>query len=281
MKLALSPGSTSVITHVFCPDSTSTAGAGKTALAFEDITAYYVRAGGALTALTMVDQTTLGTWDADATDDKLAFKKLHDTNAPGLYELSLPNNILVAGTTSVVIQLRATNMAPTQLEIQLAAVPANLIQILAAAVTGTAAQLVAAFTKFFDVAAPTATCLSLPDAVPGAAGGLPTTNGTKISQTVDLTASQIVFKKNVARANFAFPMFDSTGALKTGLTVTAVIRKDAGAAFAALAGSVTEIGATGWYTVDWAQAETNADTIAFSASAAGANPTTFTILTQA
>ena len=101
------------------------------------------------------------------------------------------------------------------------------------------------------------------------------------SETVDLTAGQLVFKKNVARPNFAFPMFDSAGALKTGLTVAAVIRKDAGASFAALAGAVTEIGATGWYTVDFAQAEVNADTIAFSASAAGANPTTFTILTQA
>jgi transcriptional regulator of acetoin/glycerol metabolism len=101
------------------------------------------------------------------------------------------------------------------------------------------------------------------------------------SAGVVVAAGQLTIKKNVARANFAFPMFDSTGALKTGLTVTAAIRKDAGASFAALAGSVTEIGTTGWYTVDFAQTETNADTIAFSASATGANPTCFTILTQA
>jgi hypothetical protein len=104
------------------PDSTSTAGAGKTALAYTDITAYYVRAGGALTALTMVDLTTLGTWDSDTIDDKLAFKKLHDTNAPGVYEINLPNNILAAGATSVVIQLRATGAAPTMIEMQLAGV---------------------------------------------------------------------------------------------------------------------------------------------------------------
>jgi hypothetical protein len=192
-----------------------------------------------------------------------------------------------------------------------ATVSANLISILGTALTETAGRIAGGFKKFFNVAAPTATCLSLPDAVPGANGGVPTTNGTKISQTVDLTAGQtiaatvagavgsvtgavgsvtaavtvaagqIVFKKNVARPNFAFPMFDSAGALKTGLTVTAAIRKDAGAAFAALAGAVTEIGATGWYTVDFAQAETNADTIAFSASASGANPTCYTILIQA
>jgi hypothetical protein len=103
----------------------------------------------------------------------------------------------------------------------------------------------------------------------------------QVAAKTTLIAGQIVFKKNVARPNFAFPMFDGAGALKTGLTVAAVIRKDAGASFAALAGAVTEIGTTGWYTVDFAQAETNADTIAFSASASGANPTCYTILTQA
>lgn len=122
MKLLLPAGSTSVIVHVFIPDSTSTAGAGKTALAYSDITAYYVRAGGTLTALTMVDVTTLGTWDSDVTDDKLGLKKLHDTNAPGLYEVHLPANILAAGATSVVIQLRATGAAPTMIEVQLAGV---------------------------------------------------------------------------------------------------------------------------------------------------------------
>lgn len=100
------------------------------------------------------------------------------------------------------------------------------------------------------------------------------------SGAVTIAGSQIKFKKNVALANFAFPMFDAAGALKTGLTVTASIRKDNGS-FAALAGSVTEIGTTGWYTVDWAQAETNADVIAFSAAASGANPTCYTILPQA
>jgi hypothetical protein len=68
----------------------------------------------------------------------------------------------------------------------------NLTQILGHLLTQTGAQVADAFQKFFDVAAPTATCLSLPDAVPGQNGGLPTTNGTKVSQTVDLTASQSI-----------------------------------------------------------------------------------------
>jgi hypothetical protein len=225
-----------------------------------------------------------------------AFQKFFDKATPTGTINSLPdavpgaaNGIFIAGTnaaTSITTALTANiigNITGTLATVTAVtnAVAANLTQILGTALTETAGLIAGGFKKFFNVAAPTATCLGLPDAVPGANGGLPTTNGTKVNQTVDLTASQLVFKKNVARANFAFPMFDSAGALKTGLTVTAAIRKDAGASFTALAGSVTEIGATGWYTVDWAQAETNADTIAFSASAAGANPTCYTILTQA
>src|SRR3990172_6956977 len=118
MKLALPAGSTSVICHVFIPDSAVTTGAGKTALIHSDITAYYVRAGGTLTALTMETVSTLGTW-ASTGDNYLGFKLLHDTNAPGLYELHLPNNILAGGANQVVIQLRATGAAPTMLEIQL------------------------------------------------------------------------------------------------------------------------------------------------------------------
>jgi hypothetical protein len=71
-------------------------------------------------------------------------------------------------------------------------IKASLVEILTTALTETAGLLAASFKKFFNVAAPTATCLSLPDAVPGANGGLPTTNGTKVSQTVDLTAGQTI-----------------------------------------------------------------------------------------
>lgn len=39
---------------------------------------------------------------------------------------------------------------------------------------------------------------SLPNAIPGASGGLPTTNGTKINQTVDLTAGQSIASASLA-----------------------------------------------------------------------------------
>ncbi len=128
MKLALTPGTTSQIVHVFIQDSTVTTGAGKTALIHSDITAYYVRAAGTLTAMTMETISTLGTW-ASSGDNYLGFKLMHDTNAPGLYELHLPNNILAAGANQVTIQLRATGAAPCNLEIQLIVIPANITQI--------------------------------------------------------------------------------------------------------------------------------------------------------
>jgi hypothetical protein len=135
MKTATVPGSTSQIRHVFIGDSASTVGAGKTALAFGDITAYYVRSGGTLTALTLVDITTLGTWDSDVTSDKLGFKLLNDTNAPGIYEIHLPDNILVAGADTVVIQLRATGAVSCNLEIQLDDVPADVQKVAGTAQT--------------------------------------------------------------------------------------------------------------------------------------------------
>ena len=74
----------------------------------------------------------------------------------------------------------------------IAGMAVNLTQILGAGLTGTAANIVGAFSKFFDKVSPTGTVNSLPDFVAGANGGLPTTNGTKVNQTVDLTAGQTI-----------------------------------------------------------------------------------------
>lgn len=95
--------------------------------------------------------------------------------------------------------------------------------------------------------------------------------------TVNDSASNI--KKNTALANFAFVMTDSvTHAPTTGATVTGYARLDA-AAFAALANAVTEV-ANGWYTVDLAAADLNADTIALRFVATGADDTDILIVTQ-
>jgi hypothetical protein len=88
--------------------------------------------------------------------------------------------------------LLSTGTGTGQLDFTSGVVKANLAQILGTALTETAGYLAAAFKKFFNIATPTGTVNSLPDAVAGASGGLPTTNGTKINQTVDLTAGQTI-----------------------------------------------------------------------------------------
>ena len=78
-----------------------------------------------------------------------------------------------------------------QLDFTSGVVKSNLAQILGTALTETAGLIAAGFKKFFNIATPTGTVNSLPDAVPGANLGLPTTNGTTVSQTVTLTAASI------------------------------------------------------------------------------------------
>lgn len=84
-----------------------------------------------------------------------------------------------------------TSLLPTALTAN-GNMKSSLVEILTTALTETAGLLAGGFKKLFNVASPTGTLNSIPDAVPGAANGLPTTNGTKINQTVDLTAGQSV-----------------------------------------------------------------------------------------
>ncbi len=67
-----------------------------------------------------------------------------------------------------------------QLDFTSGVVKGNLAQILGTALTETAGLLAGGFKKFFNIASPTGTLNSLPDAVPDAAGGLPVT-GTRLT----------------------------------------------------------------------------------------------------
>ena len=58
---------------------------------------------------------------------------------------------------------------------------------LGTALTGTAAYIVAAFTKFFNIATPTGTVNSLPAAVAGQAAGLPVTDASNIFEATSVT----------------------------------------------------------------------------------------------
>lgn len=206
-KESVLAGTTSHSVNVFIQDSSSTTGAGLSGLVFNTsgLIAYYTFTGANATAT----QITLATLAAvNSAFSSGGFKELDATNMKGTYRLDLPNAAIAASKgQTVTIQLGgATNMAPCVLEIELTAwnnqdgvrggmtaMPnaaasaigglltapttanvglADLSRILGTALTETAGQIAAAFKKFFDKATPTGTINSLPDAVPGAAGGL-------------------------------------------------------------------------------------------------------------
>jgi hypothetical protein len=101
-------------------------------------------------------------------------------------------NVATPATAGYPVVTHKVGTGIGELQIASGVVQSNMMQILSSVITGTAAQIVAAFTKWFNVATPTGTVNSIPDAVAGASGGLPTTNGTKVLQTVDLTAGQSI-----------------------------------------------------------------------------------------
>jgi hypothetical protein len=200
--------------------------------------------------------------------------------------------------------LLSTGTGAGQLDFTSGVVKANLVQILATALTETAGLLAGGFKKFFNVATPTGTLNSIPDAVAGAAGGL-FIAGSNAATTANITgnltgnvtgsvgsvtgavgsvtaavtlANPQGIKKNTAYAGFQFVMYDSTtNTPKTGVTVSATRSID-GAAFAATANSATEI-ASGAYTIDLAAADLNGNTILLRFTGTGANDSFVTIKT--
>jgi hypothetical protein len=146
-----------------------------------------------------------------------------------------------------------------QLDFTSGVVKANLAQILGSAITGTAAQLAAAFTKWFNVATPTGTVNSLPDAVAGAAGGV-FIAGTNAATTVT-TALTTTFTGNLTGSvgsvtgavgsvtgavgsvtgNVGGNVTGSVGSVASGGITAASIATDAIDADALAADAVTEI----------------------------------------
>lgn len=224
MKLLKKLGKTSQIWQVFIQDSSSTTGAGLTGLVFNSssLTAYFHRdTDTTATAISLVTMT-VGTFTSGG------FKEIDAANMPGFYQFCPPNTALATGAESVGFMLKgAANMAPLAIEVQLTAIdvdsaatfmtgvnglapPANwnamvisaggivsasLDAIKSSALGGTAAQLSAAFVKWFNVAAPTGTVNSIPDAVAGATNGL-FIAGTNAATTIT-TALTTTFTGNL------------------------------------------------------------------------------------
>jgi len=127
------------------------------------------------------------------------------------------------------------------------------------------------------------TKLQLGLAVPGSQMDLVNApNSTALSAIKTALTLPTGIPKNVALPNFTFPMWDASNpeVVKSGLTVTGTIRKDGGA-FAAIAGAISEIAATGMYTVNLAQAEMNADLIELKFVAVGGSDQPVLIKTNA
>lgn len=96
-----------------------------------------------------------------------------------------------------------------------------------------------------------------------------------------LPQAPMQLKKNQSLSAFPFPMFDSNGNPKTGLTVTCQRSLDGGS-FASINGgtAAVEIG-NGWYYTPLLAGDTNGNAIAFRFSATGAQDTDWTFITQA
>jgi hypothetical protein len=117
----------------------------------------------------------------------LDFDNIKD--ASGAHTLT---NITVPTTTAVTnAVLLSAGTGAGQLDFTSGVVKANLAQILGAVITGTAAQIVAAFTKFFNVATPTGTVNSLPDAVAGQASGLALVGSVMGKSAATLAAADV------------------------------------------------------------------------------------------
>ena len=104
-------GTTSKIVEVILRDSST--GAGKTAVAYTDVTASYVREGGTRTAITLASGTA---GDAYSTGK---WCEVDSTNCPGLYQLHLPNAALATGVDAVTTTLTATGVIDKVVRISL------------------------------------------------------------------------------------------------------------------------------------------------------------------
>lgn len=111
-----------------------------------------------------------------------------------------------------------------------------------------------------------------------------TPSGVSVSADIASVQAQVdksdIFPKNVAKANFAFLMVDTSDNItgKTGLTVTATRRIDGGS-FSSTANSVSEV-ANGIYSINLAASDLNGDVITFQFTAPGAGTRFITIVTQ-
>lgn len=178
-KLSRKKGITSQILHIFIQDSSSTTGAGLTALAFDtaSLACRYINAGGTLSgAITLQTITTLGTYEAPTANTNMRFKEVSSASpSQGVYEIHIHNDWMnLTGGSLVIMLAGATNMAQFRLEIDLQA-DVNITHVAGTAQTaGDLAAMITAVDDLVDteVGAIKTKTDFLPSILAGNAGGL-------------------------------------------------------------------------------------------------------------
>lgn len=144
----------------------------------------------------------------------------------GVYPATAGRNVNVDSSGFVGLQ---TGTGSGQLDFTSGVVKANWVQVLASAITGTAAQLAAAISNFFNVATPTGTVNSLPAAVPGATNGL-VICGNNVATTFAVLTVTGAFSINgtntVSQTGDSFARVGAAGAGLTAIGDTRMARLD-------------------------------------------------------
>lgn len=180
MKQEAKTGMVDYTVLVFIPDPASTDGSGKTGLVAANLTVSYVRVETD-NDVTVTDVTSslnnLAALTTAHTDWGLL--EVSSTLAPGLYRLDLADAVFAAGAWSAVVYVMITTSAAAASPMEFVLVPqapidgVDVKSVLGTALTeGAGGRLAGGMVKFFNVAAPTGTLNSIPDAVAGASGGL-------------------------------------------------------------------------------------------------------------
>jgi len=109
-------GVTSQTMDIFIQDSSSTVGAGLSALVFNTagLKAYYRKgATGSATSITLATQTVGGAWSSGG------FVEIDATNMKGVYRFDIPDTILASTPWAIIYFYGATNMAPVVAELEI------------------------------------------------------------------------------------------------------------------------------------------------------------------
>ncbi len=117
-----------------------------------------------------------------------------ETGIAGIYQFGVPQAALATGKNAVTIKLVVSGAIDVVKRILIDARPSDTRKVLGTALTESAGggKFAGAMVKFFNVATPTGTINSLPDAVPGAANGL-LISGTNSGATVFGSGSTVTF----------------------------------------------------------------------------------------